>query len=265
MRFSRSAEAVLDLANRNVQASPNERHAAKDALPSGGSTTRRRSPRAPAHHAHRRRGGSQLRRSGRSRRWPDHPRHRDGIGLARSHGNGPIEGVGPSVNEVLAGAGGWTNRGFRYATTTEVCTFFDHLGLVPDPCPGSTAAGSTTAIMDLIGESSCCPGQSVYAVATFDDGGDPSTYGQGGYVLSLQTGGRVNASEASIGVDVQAFFNSHFLVRASPPAPSVPLLDEKAMRLLICALILVTLTVTSATSKRRGGGTSLASHHPHPC
>jgi hypothetical protein len=174
----------------------------------------------------------------------------------------PIEFVGPSVNEVLAGAGGWTNRGFRYATTTEVCMFFDHLGLVPDPCPGSTTHGATMAIMDLIGESACCPGQSIYAEAAFDDGGDPNSHGQGGYVRTIQTGGRVSVFEDSIGVDEPAFLNSHFLVRASPPGPAVPLLDVQAMGLLIALLSLVTYTVASEASKRRRGGTSNLAVHP---
>ena len=46
------------------------------------------------------------------------------------------EVAGLSYNDLLSGAGGWLDAGWRWATTGEVCGLLTGLGAAPSPCPG---------------------------------------------------------------------------------------------------------------------------------
>lgn len=162
----------------------------------------------------------------------------DWLDLSAPAPDGNFLDPGYSVDDILAGAGGWLGRGFRYATEPEVCAYFEHLGLVPDPCPGPFVPGWTQPIIALIGESSCCPGQTVNAFGRYDDGGLPELYGRAGYRQSLAgTSGVVVEQDAiSIG-DPDRGEATHFLVRPSPGvAWPVPSLAGWAQTVLIVAL-----------------------------
>jgi hypothetical protein len=145
---------------------------------------------------------------------------------------------GYSIDDILAGAGGWLGRGFRYATTSEVCGYFEHLGLVPDPCPGPFTPGWTQPIIAVIGESACCPGQTVNAFGRYDDGGLPALYGRAGYRLSLSGSSGVVVEEDAIGVgDPDRSDATHLLVRTSPGAVlPVPSLAGWAQAVLLLGL-----------------------------
>ena len=45
--------------------------------------------------------------------------------------------AGLSVNDVLAGAGGWLEQGWRYATGAEVCSLYARFAVAPPGCPTS--------------------------------------------------------------------------------------------------------------------------------
>jgi len=58
--------------------------------------------------------------------------------------------TGLSVDQVLGGAGGWVERGFRYATTVEVCALLAVYGQALAPCPGRMAGGEADAADTLV-------------------------------------------------------------------------------------------------------------------
>lgn len=150
--------------------------------------------------------------------------------------------AGISVNDILADAGGWISQGFRYATSAEICGFFEHLGLVPTPCPGLELSGWTLPIRDLIGTSLCCIGQTAYSMGAYDDGGDPLVYGRAGYYGSAlgSSGVVVETDEVPVAASEVLTEYTHFLVRASPGA-DVPALGVGAQSALVAALALAGL------------------------
>ncbi len=161
----------------------------------------------------------------------------------------PLGEVGHSVNDILAGVGGWVGRDFRYATGPEVCEFFDHLGLVPDPCPGPLVSGFAIPIMNLIGSSLCCIGQTAYAMGAYDDGGALGLYGRAGYHTSIQAGAGVRVEPGFIDVteSEELTLHSHFLVRTSAgPGMLVPALGVFARGLLIAALVVASIISVGA-------------------
>jgi hypothetical protein len=147
---------------------------------------------------------------------------------------------GISVAAILADAGGWVRRGFRYATESEVCSYFDHLGLAPNPCPGPEASGWTLPIRDLIGTSLCCIGQTAYSMGAYDDGGDPLLYGRAGYYGSVLGSNGVIAEPSTVPVAASEALTqyTHFLVRAAA-GPALPALGVAKRSLLFAALALV--------------------------
>jgi len=146
---------------------------------------------------------------------------------------------GISVTAILADAGGWMSRGFRYATESELCAYFDHLGLVPDPCPGPDTSGPTQPIENLIGTSLCCIGQTTYSMGAYDDGGDPLLYGYAGYHRTVLGSSGVKTEPASVPVEAAEALTvyTHFLVRASP-GPNVPMLGGGTRSLLFALMAL---------------------------
>jgi MYXO-CTERM domain-containing protein len=151
----------------------------------------------------------------------------------------PLGEPGISVDAILADAGGWMSRGFRYATESEVCVYFDHLGLVPAPCPGPGASGWTLPIRDLIGTSLCCIGQTAYSMGAYDDGGDPLLYGRAGYFGSVlgSNGVVVEPSIVPVGASEALTEYTHFLVRASP-GTDLPVLGVATRSFLFALLAL---------------------------
>ena len=146
----------------------------------------------------------------------------------------PTLTAGLSVEDILAGVGGWTAAGWRHATTAEVCALFQSQFLGGTPCPGQTddasAPGARAAqgLVQLLGQRFSGP--------TMRPGGlgeivDLPTITASGFFLDLQGGvGSANytAFDAtptnavavwSVTENVGDFPSAtvgHFLVRAVP-------------------------------------------------
>jgi hypothetical protein len=62
---------------------------------------------------------------------------------------------GLSYNQVLAGAGGWVDSGWRHATPAEVCGLFARYASAPSPCPSpfgtALSADLTSALQYALG------------------------------------------------------------------------------------------------------------------
>lgn len=138
--------------------------------------------------------------------------------------------------DILSGAGGWSDRGFRHATGGEVCGLFSSYAIAPSPCPGPESANSSEtenieAVRRLVhlliggqrGVIIFFPDGSLATRGHFDDG-SPGSVGR----ASLHVGPD-SAPDTTTTVVADAgerLSAGHFLVRPSSlPEPSpLPLL-----------------------------------------
>ncbi len=146
---------------------------------------------------------------------------------------------GFSYEEIEAGAGGFTGDGWRHASTSEMCDFFERNVVAVSPCPGdysvSYPTGTHDVVIDLLGVTGYDWVNGEYVRGLFDDssvGGDPASFTSFGFAFIGKGNAfgklRIDANNyPSHWVQVgQVLPNSgHFLVRSAPvPEPSTALL-----------------------------------------
>ncbi len=140
-----------------------------------------------------------------------------------------------SVPEILSGAGGWVEDGWRYATAPEICALFAAYALAVPDC-GSAQGGLTTgdvlsAIQGFLGLTA--DGGVLGSRVTngfYEDSGDPTLVGVAllTYSVSFNWSGSLVQSDASL---PNAFPNvGHWLV---VPEPSGELVQIAALGFVI--------------------------------
>lgn len=146
------------------------------------------------------------------------------------------ETTGLSYDDILAGVGGWTDSGWRHATTVELCDLLPEIGLAPAPCPGSTGsvAGNQVAPhLGLLGTTN--PGAGFQeSLGVFDDGALPAVG-----LADLEHIDNIDQSEIAVtvnglpGSSISSSIIGHFLVRTTPAVPALP----GSAAALACALL----------------------------
>jgi hypothetical protein len=137
---------------------------------------------------------------------------------------------GIAVTEILGGAGGWIEDGWRYADTAEVCGLMVALGLAPSPCPGEIQApgDETNLHRELLGVTFVSPGNRIRSLGFYDDenasdvnvGWVDVLYEFSCCVEFSQVGVYLDGRDPSVGISTYG----NFLVRVIPEPSTASLL-----------------------------------------